>query len=83
MLLFRFQPDSKLKTHLTARFAFVTIGDSMQLRTHRVVNQPPEFTDVNLFEIDKPLVAAVLREGGGGALEHLRAFGEELGSSEN
>ena len=65
-------------THLTAVFASVIIGVTMQLRTHRVVNQPPEFTDVNIFDIDKPLAAAVLREGGGDHLQLLSEFGSRL-----
>jgi len=49
--------------------------------THEVLNQSPPFEDVNLFTTDLALTEAVSREGGGGAVKRLAAFGEVCGSA--
>jgi len=50
--------------------------------THEVLNQPPPLEDVNLFASDSALKEAVLREGAGGAIDELSAFGGITGSAE-
>lgn len=50
--------------------------------THEVTNQPPPFEDVNLFTSDAVLTETVTREGGGGAVKSLIAFGLATGSRE-
>lgn len=50
--------------------------------THRVENQAPPFTDVNLYACDQALQEALLREGGGWAAPQLAALGARLGSGE-
>jgi putative acyl-CoA dehydrogenase len=49
--------------------------------THDVTNQPPPFTDVNLYTSDRVLGAAVEREGGGWAAASLEAYGGLMGSA--
>ncbi|MCA6109721.1 acyl-CoA dehydrogenase family protein [Bradyrhizobium cenepequi] len=49
--------------------------------THEVFNQSPPFEDVDLFTLDKPLVAAVAANGGGSAQAELSQFGKHWGSS--
>src|SRR3954471_20313250 len=50
--------------------------------THAVLNQSPPFEDVNLFELDRPLVEAVaLNEGSSSYADHA-AFGAMWGSAE-
>src|SRR4051794_38568768 len=49
--------------------------------THQVLNQPPPFADVNLFDTDVALQEAVAREGAGWAVDRLRDTGEVAGSS--
>jgi putative acyl-CoA dehydrogenase len=48
--------------------------------THEVLNQPPPLENVNLFEQDRALAEAALREGAD--RERLAAFGAWLGSPE-
>src|SRR5580704_17967384 len=50
--------------------------------THEVFNQPPPLVDYNLYEGDRVLREAVAREGAAWAENHLRAFGQRLGSAE-
>ncbi len=50
--------------------------------THAVTNQPPPLVDYNVFETDRPLVAAVNREGASWAGDRLRAIGALAGSAE-
>ena len=50
--------------------------------THTVFNQAPPFADVNLFTCDSALREALLREGGGDALERMVALGERLGRAD-
>ena len=50
--------------------------------THEVINQPPAFEDVNLFQSDLALMAAVGAHGGGEAMNQLSAFGEKIGRAE-
>jgi len=50
--------------------------------THEVHNQVPPFGDVNLFASDPALREALLREGGGDALDDLHALGQRLGRAE-
>jgi putative acyl-CoA dehydrogenase len=49
--------------------------------THEVLNQSPPFEDINLFSTDRALMEAVSREGGGGAVKRLEAFGAACGSA--
>src|SRR4051794_22329502 len=49
--------------------------------THAVVNQPPPFEDVNLFDTDVALQEAVAREGGAWAVDRLRETGAVAGSA--
>src|SRR5690606_25179195 len=49
--------------------------------THEVTNQPPPFTDVNLYDRDPALMEALRREGAGWAEERVRAMGEFAGSA--
>jgi hypothetical protein len=49
---------------------------------HAVLNQSPPFEDVNLFELDRPLVEAVaMNEGSFAYVDHAE-FGQLWGSSE-
>ena len=50
--------------------------------THEVINQPPAFENVNLFETDAALKDAVQREGGEAALSGLSAFGARIGAAD-
>ena len=52
------------------------------LATHRVANQPPPFEDVNLFDRDAALLAAVEKNGGGVHRKRLSKFGARVGSAE-
>src|SRR5262245_18721782 len=54
---------------------------SSPFATHDVLNQSPPFEDLNLFSSDRALLEAVNREGGGSAVERLRAFGQACGSA--
>jgi putative acyl-CoA dehydrogenase len=49
--------------------------------THDVINQPPLFTDVNLFRSDRPLQSAVAREGGDWSAAALETYGGLMGSA--
>ena len=49
-------------------------------QTHEVLNQPPPFGDVNLFDADGLLVRMVGQAGGASHAAHLSAFGAEVGS---
>ena len=51
------------------------------LDTHAVVNQPPPFENINLFETDHALKAAVMRAGGGCHCEALSRFGKDAGNA--
>lgn len=51
------------------------------MATHEVINQPPPFEDVDLFESDAALREGLEREGGGWAEERVRAFGVLAGSA--
>ena len=50
--------------------------------THEVTNQASPLQDYNVFEADLPLVEAVSREGGGFAVDTIRAVGEIAGRRE-
>ncbi|MBS0532282.1 MAG: acyl-CoA dehydrogenase family protein [Proteobacteria bacterium] len=50
-------------------------------RTHEVFNQSPPFEDVNLFTLDRPLVDAVVANGGKAAADELSEFGLHWGSA--
>jgi putative acyl-CoA dehydrogenase len=54
---------------------------SSAFATHEVLNQSPPFEDINLFMNDRALIEAVNREGGGGAVKRLEAFGAACGSA--
>ncbi|HYB12911.1 MAG TPA: DNA alkylation response protein, partial [Myxococcota bacterium] len=49
--------------------------------THDVLNQPPPFENVNLFEGDRALCEGLDREGAAGFVDALREFGATLGSA--
>ncbi len=49
--------------------------------THEVLNQSPPFEDVDLFALDKPLVDAVVANGGVSAAAELSEFGKHWGSA--
>jgi putative acyl-CoA dehydrogenase len=49
--------------------------------THEVLNQSPPFEDVDLFTLDRPLVDAVVMNGGGAAHAELSEFGRHWGSA--
>ena len=49
--------------------------------THEVLNQSPPFRDINLFAIDKPLMEAVVANGGSPAQQELSEFGQHWGSA--
>ena len=48
--------------------------------THEVENQPPPLPELNFYETDRALKAAVTREGAGSFEEPLGAFGARVGS---
>src|SRR5262249_29033237 len=48
-------------------------------RTHEVFNQSPPFSDIDLFAVDRPLVAAVAAKGGASADKDLSEFGKHWG----
>ena len=50
--------------------------------THDVFNQSPPFEDVDLYSLDRPLVAAVAAFGGAAAQNELTDFGRHWGSAE-
>ena len=50
------------------------------LQTHDVFNQPAPLDDVNLFEADGLLKRSVRSAGAAAHLDHLAAFGREVGS---
>jgi putative acyl-CoA dehydrogenase len=50
--------------------------------THEVVNQAPALVDYNVFQADRPLVEAVLREGADWALDRVSEVGAAAGSAE-
>jgi putative acyl-CoA dehydrogenase len=52
------------------------------LATHRVINQPPPFENVNLYTSDVALRDAVAREGAGWMTDALTDFGARTGSAE-
>lgn len=54
----------------------------LPFETHEVTNQPPPFTDINLFTTDIALTEAVAREGAGKAAKRLAVFGMTCGSAE-
>lgn len=49
------------------------------MKTHEVLNQPPELPEYDLWSTDPVLADAVAREGGGWANEHLAGFGKRVG----
>ncbi len=49
--------------------------------THEVFNQSPPFEDVDLYAIDRPLVDAVVANGGADAADELTEFGRHWGSA--
>ena len=49
--------------------------------THDVINQPPPFTDVNLYTSDRTLRSAVEREGGAWSEGALETYGAVMGSA--
>src|SRR4051794_7211720 len=49
--------------------------------THEVFNQSPPFWDVDLFNVDRPLVEAVTGNGGASATKELSEFGQHWGSA--
>jgi putative acyl-CoA dehydrogenase len=49
--------------------------------THEVFNQSPPFRDVDLFNVDRPLVEAVAANGGASAEKELSEFGKHWGSA--
>src|SRR3989440_1855871 len=49
--------------------------------THEVFNQSPPFEDVDLFTLDKPLMEAVVANGGASASKELSEFGKHWGSA--
>jgi putative acyl-CoA dehydrogenase len=51
-------------------------------RTHEVLNQPPPFEDVNLFELDLALREGLKREGADWAVDRVRDCGAVAGSAE-
>ena len=51
-------------------------------RTHEVLNQPPPFEDVNLFDADLALQEGLEREGAGWAVDRVRDCGAVAGSAE-
>ncbi len=53
-----------------------------ELRTHTVSNQPPPLTDLNLFDSDRALSEALVREGGAWARDRVSQFGARVGSEE-
>jgi putative acyl-CoA dehydrogenase len=53
---------------------------STQLETHEVFNQPPAFIDHNLFDTDRAMREAALREGGDWVGAPLAKLGAEAGS---
>ena len=52
------------------------------MATHEVLNQPPPLRDFNLFESDRALGEALVREGAGWALQRARDLGARCGSAE-
>ena len=57
-----------------------SLNPRTHLQTHDVFNQPAPLGDVNLFEADGLLKRAVRATGAGVHLDHLAAFGWEVGS---
>ena len=51
------------------------------LDTHAVVNQPPPFENINMFETDRALKTAVTCAGGGTHSGALSRFGKYMGSA--
>ena len=51
-----------------------------QFQTHEVFNQPAPLGDVNLFQADGLLTRIVVAAGGAAHLDHLAAFGRQVGS---
>ncbi|XIA63147.1 acyl-CoA dehydrogenase family protein [Bradyrhizobium sp. TZ2] len=49
--------------------------------THEVLNQSPPFEDVDLYALDRPLVEAVIANGGASAQVELSEFGKHWGSA--
>jgi len=49
--------------------------------THEVFNQSPPLEDVDLYAIDRPLVDAVVANGGADAADDLTGFGRHWGSA--
>src|SRR4029453_8868571 len=49
--------------------------------THEVFNQSPPFEDIDLYAVDRPLVAAVAANGGASAETELSEFGKHWGSA--
>ena len=50
--------------------------------THEVLNQPPPFEDVNLFDADTALQEGLVREGAEWAIDRVRDTGAVAGSAE-
>jgi putative acyl-CoA dehydrogenase len=51
-------------------------------RTHEVLNQPPPFADVNMFDADLALREGLEREHAGWAVDRVRDCGAVAGSAE-
>jgi putative acyl-CoA dehydrogenase len=49
--------------------------------THEVFNQSPPFEDIDLYTFDRPLVGAILANGGASAHDELSEFGKHWGSA--
>jgi len=59
-----------------------TNGNGQRFRTHDVLNQPAPLQNYNPFEIDRPLVEGVRREGAAWAEPAISALGARAGSEE-
>jgi len=60
----------------------IPLNPMTDLPTHEVVNMPPLIGDQDLWGGDRALQEAVGREGAGWSVEHLAAFGREVGADE-
>jgi putative acyl-CoA dehydrogenase len=54
---------------------------TQSFQTHEVFNQSPPWQDVDLFQVDRPLVEAVAANGGAAAGQELSGFGRHWGSA--
>jgi putative acyl-CoA dehydrogenase len=58
------------------------MSSASRFATHEISNQPPPLEHTNLFEQDRALAEAALREGAGPGLPRLEKFGAWLGTPE-